>query len=96
MKPNKIYKGEIVMDIVWSVLTCGIYGLFWYVNTKEEMKSIGADIPTAWLIIIPFANLYWLWRWALPPPKPEPPQPSRASWDTFASAHYRSLGNGPR
>ena len=25
---------------------------------------MGAEIPTAWLIIIPFVNIYWLWRWS--------------------------------
>lgn len=45
-------------------VTCGIYGLVWYVKTKEELKARGAEIPTAWLLIVPFANLYWLWKWA--------------------------------
>ncbi len=43
------------------IITFGIYGLVWYVSTKEEMKVLGASIPTAWLLIIPFANFYWLW-----------------------------------
>jgi hypothetical protein len=27
------------------------------------MRSKGAAIPTAWLILIPFVNLYWLVKW---------------------------------
>jgi hypothetical protein len=27
------------------------------------MVAQGADIPTAWLIIVPIANLYWYWKW---------------------------------
>jgi len=46
------------------LITFGIYGIYWYVKTKEELKSKGADIPTAWLIIIPIANLYWLWMYS--------------------------------
>jgi hypothetical protein len=46
------------------IITFGIYGLVWYVQTKEEMNRKGAQIPTAWLLIIPFANLYWLWVYA--------------------------------
>ena len=45
-------------------LTFGIYGIVWYVSTKEEMVKRGADIPTAWLLIIPFVNLYWLWKYS--------------------------------
>jgi quinol-cytochrome oxidoreductase complex cytochrome b subunit len=44
-------------------LTLGIYGLVWYVKTAGEMRSKGANIPTAFLIIIPIVNLYWIWKW---------------------------------
>ncbi len=45
-------------------ITFGIYSLVWYVSTKEEMKTRGADIPTAWFLIIPIANIYWLWQYS--------------------------------
>lgn len=48
-----------------ALITFGIYGIYWEVKTKGELKQQGADIPTAWLIIIPLANLYWLWKYAL-------------------------------
>lgn len=48
---------------ILPIITLGIYGLVWEVKTKNEMKSLGADIPTAWLIIIPFVNLYWLYKY---------------------------------
>lgn len=41
--------------------TFGIYTIVWYVKTKNEMNQRGAQIPTAWLLIIPFVNIYWLW-----------------------------------
>lgn len=47
-----------------SLVTGGIYGVFWYYWTKQEMNSQGADIPTLWLIIIPFVNYYWLWKYS--------------------------------
>ncbi len=28
------------------------------------MKGWGAGIPTAWLIIIPLINFYWLWKFS--------------------------------
>lgn len=46
-------------------VTFGIYGLYWEVVTKEEMKALGADIPTAWLLIVPIVNFYWLWKYSL-------------------------------
>jgi len=46
------------------VVTLCIYGLVWLVQTKEEMNSRGADIPTAWLLIVPIGNLVWLWKYA--------------------------------
>jgi hypothetical protein len=46
------------------MITFGIYGLVWLVKTKNEMNSLGAKIPTAWLLIIPLVNIYWLWTYA--------------------------------
>ncbi|HSY53526.1 MAG TPA: DUF4234 domain-containing protein [Opitutaceae bacterium] len=47
--------------LLLQLVTFGIYGLVWSVKTKNEMNRLGAGIPTAWLLIIPFANIYWLW-----------------------------------
>lgn len=47
-----------------SLVTCGIYGIVWYVQTKDEMNARGADIPTAWWLIIPILNIIWLVKWA--------------------------------
>jgi hypothetical protein len=53
-----------VIIVLLSICTCGFYYLYWLVSTKNEMNRLGAGIPTAWLLIIPFANIYWLWRWS--------------------------------
>ncbi len=53
-----------VTVVLLSLITCGIYAIVWYVQTKEEMNALGAGIPTAWLLIIPLVNLYWLWMYA--------------------------------
>jgi hypothetical protein len=45
-------------------VTFGIYSIYWFVKTKGEMNEKGATIPTAWLIIIPIVNIYWLWKWS--------------------------------
>ena len=55
---------RIGICLLLSIITLGIYGIYWQVKTKEELKSLGADIPTAWLLIIPIANIYWTYKYA--------------------------------
>lgn len=47
-----------------ALITLGIYSIYWEVKTKGEMVKRGADIPTAWLIIIPIVNIWWLWKYS--------------------------------
>lgn len=47
-----------------SIITLGIYSIYWLVKTKGELNAGGAKIPTAWLIIIPFVNIWWMWKYA--------------------------------
>lgn len=57
-------KRDIVVVYLLSFITLGIYGIYWSVQTKEEINKLGGDIPTAWLLIIPIANIYWLYKYA--------------------------------
>jgi len=50
--------------LLLSIVTFGIYGIVWQVKTKGEMNKLGANIPTAWLLIVPLVNLYWLWTYS--------------------------------
>jgi hypothetical protein len=50
--------------LLLPLVTFGIYALYWQVKTKGEMNKLGATIPTAWLIIVPFVNLWWLWKYS--------------------------------
>ena len=59
-----IQKRNIVMVYILTIITLGIYGIYWQVKTKEEINSLGGDIPTAWLLIVPIANFYWLYKYA--------------------------------
>jgi len=49
---------------VLGIITLGIYFIYWFVKTENEMNASGAEIPTAWLMIIPIANIYWLYKYA--------------------------------
>ena len=52
--------------LVWllAYVTQGLYTLFWYVKTKQEMTNLGENIRPAWMLIIPIVNWYWLWGYS--------------------------------
>ena len=53
-----------VAVLLLPFITFGIYCLYWAVVTKGEMNKLGATIPTAWLIIVPFVNIWWMWKYS--------------------------------
>ena len=57
-------KRSVIAVILLSIVTFGIYALVWMVKTKNEMNKLGADIPTAWLLIVPIVSIYWTWKFA--------------------------------
>lgn len=50
--------------LVLSFVTFGIGAIYWMVKTKTEINSLGAKIPTAWFLIIPLVNFYWMYKYA--------------------------------
>jgi len=42
-------------------VTFGIYNIFWFVETKNEMNRLGANIPSAWMLFVPLVNFRWFW-----------------------------------
>jgi hypothetical protein len=57
-------KRSPVAVLLLPFVTFGIYGIYWQVKTKVEMNSVGASIPTAWLLIVPIVNIWWLWKYS--------------------------------
>lgn len=57
-------KRSIAGVLLLPFITFGIYSLVWLIDTKEEMKRKGADIPSALLLIVPIGNLIWLWKYS--------------------------------
>jgi len=60
-----------VMVIVLTVITLGIYGIYWVVSTTKELRSLKADAPNPWalvLFIIPLVNiivaLWYYWKYS--------------------------------
>lgn len=58
-----IKQRNIFLVYLFSFITFGIYSIYWMVSTKEEINGLGANIPTAWLMIIPFVNIYWIYKY---------------------------------
>jgi membrane protease YdiL (CAAX protease family) len=56
-------KRNILAVVLLPFVTLGIYSLYWFVKTKGELNAKGAQIPTAWLLIIPLVNIWWLWKY---------------------------------
>jgi hypothetical protein len=58
--------------LLFSLLTLGIYGLYWAITTKNEMMAVGGPpIPSGWsllLVLIPIVGIIWIfmwyWKWA--------------------------------
>lgn len=57
-------KRSIPAVVILSLITFGIYIIYWTVVTKNELNRLGADIPTALLFILPFANFYFMYKFA--------------------------------
>jgi Domain of unknown function (DUF4234) len=60
MKPR-----SVAAPLLLPLITFGIYGLVWQVKTKTEMNQAGQKVPTAWWLIVPFANIWWLWAYSV-------------------------------
>lgn len=59
MKNRTIWKA-----VVLSIVTFGIYAIVWQVKVKGELNEAGAEIPTAWWLIVPIGNIWWLWKYS--------------------------------
>jgi hypothetical protein len=46
------------------IITLGFYFIYWAVVTKRALRCRGADMPTAWLLIIPLVHFYFWFRFA--------------------------------
>ncbi len=59
----KVEKRNPLVVVVLSLVTLGLYGLYWIYKTKEEINSLGGTIPSFILAIIPLVNIYFMWRY---------------------------------
>ena len=49
--------------LLLTLVTFGIYSIFWYSGTRNEMVARGASIPGIWFMFLPILNLIFVWKW---------------------------------
>jgi hypothetical protein len=65
-KPTKVHQMTERSPIVVLILFCvtfGIYPIYWFIKTREEMVNLGADIPNWILLFVPILNLLWIYKY---------------------------------
>ena len=57
--------------IVFSIITLGIYGIYWLVSTTNELRRITSSAPNPWLLLlllVPAINIFvgfwYYWKYS--------------------------------
>lgn len=54
-----------IVVLILTAVTFGIYGIVWYIKTKDEMNAAyGAGIPSGIFLFLPILNLLFIWKWS--------------------------------
>ena len=67
---NPIQKKDIAMCIILSIVTCGIYGIIWFISLTYDVKKASEDqtLPTGGtaflltLVTCGIYGIYWAYR----------------------------------
>jgi hypothetical protein len=60
---RQIKERNIFLVYLYSVLSFGIYSMYWMVSTKRDINSLGGEIPSTWICVIPFAGIYYNYKY---------------------------------
>lgn len=63
MNTRTIQNKNVFLVYLFAFLSCGIYSTIWTIQSKRDMNALGANIPTSWLMLVPFANIYFLYKY---------------------------------
>ncbi len=55
---------NLVATFLLSILTLGIYFIYWSKTTKDDLNELGGNIPTTFLVIIPGAHIYFWYKYS--------------------------------
>lgn len=61
---HKVKHRTVQELVILTLITFGIYPLVWFFKTRKEINSLGAHIPSAWLLFLPFGNLYFDYKYS--------------------------------
>ncbi len=54
----------LILASVSALLLGTIYTLYWSVSTARALRAkTGLGIPNSMLLLVPFANYWWMWRY---------------------------------
>jgi cytochrome bd-type quinol oxidase subunit 2 len=60
-----------VLVIVFSIITLGIYGVYWLVSTTNELRRLTSTAPNPWsllLLLVPvvgfFVAIWYYWKYS--------------------------------
>lgn len=60
---------NIVVCIILSIITCGVYGIFWFVSLTDDTNTLSGDYKTSGgmaflftIITCGLYSLYWMYR----------------------------------
>jgi len=60
-----------VLVIVFSIITLGIYSIYWLVSTTNELRKVTSSAPNPWfllLVLVPLVNifvaLWYYWQYS--------------------------------
>jgi len=62
---------NVVLVIVFSIITLGIYAVYWLVSTTNELRKMTSSAPNPWfllLLLVPVVNLivffWYYWKYS--------------------------------
>ncbi len=68
---SEIKNRNPILVLVFTLLTLGIYGIYWIVSTTNELREKTQSAPNPWLLLlslIPFVNfivmLIYFWKYS--------------------------------
>ena len=61
---------NVALCIIFSIITCGIYGLYWFATITDDLKAISGDDQTApgvkavifTIITCGLYGIYWIYK----------------------------------
>ena len=63
-----VQERNIAVAIILSLVTCGIYGMYWLYKMTEELKAASGDeslngVMTIVLVLVTCSIYGWFWAW---------------------------------